>query len=162
MARITVEDCLQQEPNRFALVQLASKRAKQILGGSKPVITDTRGNKAVVTALREIADGKVNFMSAEELEAQKERERTEREAARAASAATVEPGSNGGEAARLRASLFPGLPKLSAVAAAIDDDGDDEGDDIPDDEDDSDDEDEEKDDEGKDKEKSAPAAADED
>ena len=60
MARITVEDCLEKEPNRFSLVALASKRAKELLSGDKPV-TDTRGNKAIVSALREIADGKVRF-----------------------------------------------------------------------------------------------------
>ncbi len=56
MARISVEDCLQRVPNRFALVQLASARTKQLLKGSKPrVQTD---NKEVVLALREIAAGK--------------------------------------------------------------------------------------------------------
>ena len=60
MARITVEDCLENESNRFTLVRLASQRAKQLLTGRHPV-TDTRGNKAVVSALREIADGKVRF-----------------------------------------------------------------------------------------------------
>lgn len=67
MARITVEDCLDQEPNRFALVQLASKRTKQLLQGASPRIGDTRGNKAVVTALREIADGQVRFMTEEDM-----------------------------------------------------------------------------------------------
>ena len=60
MARITVEDCLENEPNRFSLVRLASRRAKQLLSGSQPV-TNTRGNRPVVSALREIADGKVRF-----------------------------------------------------------------------------------------------------
>jgi DNA-directed RNA polymerase subunit omega len=60
MARITVEDCLDKENNRFILVRLAAKRAKQLLSGKTPV-TDTHGNKAVVSALREIADGKVRF-----------------------------------------------------------------------------------------------------
>lgn len=60
MARITVEDCLQNESNRFALVRLAARRAKQLLAGDQPV-TDTRGNRAIVSALREIADGKVRF-----------------------------------------------------------------------------------------------------
>ena len=60
MARITIEDCLQNENNRFSLVRLASRRAKQLLSGSTPV-TETRGNKAIVSALREIADGKVKF-----------------------------------------------------------------------------------------------------
>jgi DNA-directed RNA polymerase subunit omega len=76
MARITVEDCLVQENNRFSLVQLASKRTKQLLQGSTPQTTDRR-NKSVVTALREIADGKVRFMTPEETvqyEAEKARE----------------------------------------------------------------------------------------
>lgn len=60
MARITVEDCLDHESNRFALVRLASRRAKQLLSGQTPV-TDTKGNRAIVSALREIADGKVRF-----------------------------------------------------------------------------------------------------
>ena len=66
MARITVEDCLEKESNRFSLVRLASKRAKQLLQGQTPV-TDTRGNKAIVSALREIATGKVKFRGIEEL-----------------------------------------------------------------------------------------------
>ncbi len=60
MARITVEDCLKCESNRFSLVRLAAKRAKQLLSGATPV-TNTRGNRAVVSALREIASGKVKF-----------------------------------------------------------------------------------------------------
>ena len=60
MARITVEDCLKKEHNRFSLVFLAAKRAKQLLSGQQTV-TDSRGNKAIVTALREIAAGKVKF-----------------------------------------------------------------------------------------------------
>jgi DNA-directed RNA polymerase subunit omega len=60
MARITVEDCLEKEKNRFSLVFLASKRAKELISGKSPVV-DTRGNKAVVSALREIAGGKVKF-----------------------------------------------------------------------------------------------------
>ena len=77
MARITVEDCLREENNRFALVQLASKRTKQLLHGSKSVIEDPRANKAVVTALREIASGRVRFMSAEELAIQEAKEALE-------------------------------------------------------------------------------------
>lgn len=60
MARITIEDCLRNENNRFSLVRLASRRAKQLLSGQSPV-TDTKGNKAIVSALREIASGKVKF-----------------------------------------------------------------------------------------------------
>lgn len=64
MARITVEDCLTHEKNRFSLVRLASRRAKQLLSGQAPV-TDTRGNRAIVSALREIAGGKVRFRKLE-------------------------------------------------------------------------------------------------
>jgi DNA-directed RNA polymerase subunit omega len=60
MARITVEDCLSHVTNRFALVCLASKRAKRILAGDLPVV-ETGDNKAVVSALREIAQGKVRY-----------------------------------------------------------------------------------------------------
>lgn len=61
MARITVEDCLEKVPNRFELVLLAAKRAKQLFGGARPLIeTD---NREIVTALREIAAGKVRKSS---------------------------------------------------------------------------------------------------
>lgn len=89
MARITVEDCLTQENNRFALVQLASKRSKQLLQGSTVQVADRR-NKAVVTALREIADGKVRFMTADEIVANDEQKQRDQEAARAANEAERE------------------------------------------------------------------------
>ncbi len=57
MARITVEDCLQRVSNRFELVILASKRAKQLLSGAKPLVESD--NREVVVALREVAEGKV-------------------------------------------------------------------------------------------------------
>ena len=60
MARITVEDCLEKTPNRFELVLLAAKRAKQLLKGSRPLVETT--NKEIVTSLREIADGKVRML----------------------------------------------------------------------------------------------------
>jgi len=63
MARITVEDCLENVDNRFRLVLLGAKRAKQLLKGSRPLLeTD---NKEVVTALREIAAGKVRLAGGE-------------------------------------------------------------------------------------------------
>ena len=74
MARITVEDCLKKENNRFSLVLLASLRAKQILTGS-PILTDSEGNKAIVASLREIADSKVRFMTTEEVTLQMEEDR---------------------------------------------------------------------------------------
>ena len=60
MARVTVEDCLEKVNNRFALVLLVAKRAKQILRGSDPVVA-RKENKFVVTALREVADGLVRY-----------------------------------------------------------------------------------------------------
>lgn len=60
MARVTVEDCLTQCPNRFALVRLAAKRTKQLMKGSRPQV-DAPGNKPAVIALREIADIKVRL-----------------------------------------------------------------------------------------------------
>lgn len=59
MARVTVEDCLQREENRFALVVLASQRCRQIMKGATPLVPSK--NKAAVTALREIAAGKVHY-----------------------------------------------------------------------------------------------------
>jgi DNA-directed RNA polymerase subunit omega len=57
MARITVEDCLDKVSNRFELVILASIRAKQLFKGAKPLLETE--NLEIVTALREIAAGKV-------------------------------------------------------------------------------------------------------
>jgi len=57
MARVTVEDCLQHVENRFALVIMTIKRAREIYNGS-PVLVRSK-NKEIVTALREIAAGKV-------------------------------------------------------------------------------------------------------
>lgn len=59
MARVTIEDCLEKIENKFALSIAAMKRAKQIVGGAKPLSSET-DNKHVVTALREIAEEKVN------------------------------------------------------------------------------------------------------
>jgi DNA-directed RNA polymerase subunit omega len=58
MARITVEDCIEKVDNRFSLVLLAAKRARQLMKGSKFLLPAT-DNKYVVNALREIAAGKV-------------------------------------------------------------------------------------------------------
>jgi DNA-directed RNA polymerase subunit omega len=59
MARITVEDCLERVPNRFELVLLAARRAKQLLKGARPLADSD--NKEVVTSLREIAADKVRL-----------------------------------------------------------------------------------------------------
>jgi DNA-directed RNA polymerase subunit omega len=59
MARVTVEDCLEKEENRFALVVLASRRTRQLMKGSDQLVRCN--NKPLVSALREIAAGKVHF-----------------------------------------------------------------------------------------------------
>ncbi len=59
MARVTVEDCLEKVPNRFALVILASERARQISRGAMPLVECD--NKPAVTSLREIALGEVGW-----------------------------------------------------------------------------------------------------
>lgn len=59
MARITVEDCLEKVPNRFELSLLAARRAKMLIKGARPLVEST--NKEVVTALREIAAGRVSL-----------------------------------------------------------------------------------------------------
>jgi DNA-directed RNA polymerase subunit omega len=57
MARITVEDCLKNVENRFALIHLAAKRVRQLRKGAEPLVNAK--NKDVVIALREIAAGKI-------------------------------------------------------------------------------------------------------
>lgn len=60
MARVTVEDCLEKVENRFQLVILAAKRVKQLYKGAQP-LTESKNNRQVVTALREIAAGKIGY-----------------------------------------------------------------------------------------------------
>jgi len=60
MARVTVEDCLEHVENRFQLVLVAAKRARQLAHGETPLV-DWDNDKAPVVALREIADGFVDM-----------------------------------------------------------------------------------------------------
>ena len=60
MARVTVEDCLVELDNRFALVLLATGRTRQLMKGSRALV-DQQKNKEPVLALREIAIGRVRF-----------------------------------------------------------------------------------------------------
>ena len=61
MARVTVEDCLEKVPNRFALVLLVAKRAKQLLKGATPSQYSRDENKYIVNSLREVSGGSVYF-----------------------------------------------------------------------------------------------------
>jgi len=58
MARVTIEDCLENIDNRFALVLIATKRARQLKDGAEPLVQHPK-NKEPVVALREIASRKV-------------------------------------------------------------------------------------------------------
>ena len=60
MARITVEDCLEKVDNRFELVMMASKRARQLQSGGKDPLVPEDNDKPTVIALREIAEGLVD------------------------------------------------------------------------------------------------------
>ena len=66
MARVTVEDCLDHVDNRFELVMVASKRARQLAIGGKEPKLDWENDKPTVMALREIADGLVTALTVEE------------------------------------------------------------------------------------------------
>jgi len=59
MARVTVEDCLEHEENRFALVVIASRRTRQLMKGAPALVASK--NRPAVTALREIAAQKVYY-----------------------------------------------------------------------------------------------------
>jgi DNA-directed RNA polymerase subunit omega len=73
-ARITVEDCLEHVENRFDLVLLASRRARQISRGAEPLVP-AENDKPTVIALREIAENLVNDASMDEMEAKAEIEK---------------------------------------------------------------------------------------
>jgi DNA-directed RNA polymerase subunit omega len=75
MARVTVEDCLENVANRFELVMVASKRARQLATGGKDPLVDEESDKPTVIALREIAEGLVTadiLTREEELDAEDE------------------------------------------------------------------------------------------
>ncbi len=90
MARITVEDCLSVVDNRFELVLMASKRARQLAKGVEPTIDNSESqDKPTVLALREIAARKIDSKMIDEVE-KSERERAEREALEWAAAEVVD------------------------------------------------------------------------
>ncbi|HCH33527.1 MAG TPA: DNA-directed RNA polymerase subunit omega [Oceanospirillaceae bacterium] len=60
MARVTVEDCLENVDNRFELIMVSSKRARQLATGGKEAHIEWENDKCTVVALREIADGFIN------------------------------------------------------------------------------------------------------
>ena len=60
MARVTVEDCLENVANRFELVMVSSKRARQLANEGKEALVPLENDKPTVVALREIAEGHIN------------------------------------------------------------------------------------------------------
>ncbi len=78
MARVTVEDCLENVANRFELVMVASKRARQLATGGKDPMVQEESDKPTVIALREIAAGLVtNEILRREIEMEAEEELAE-------------------------------------------------------------------------------------
>jgi DNA-directed RNA polymerase subunit omega len=73
MARITVEDCLDNVENRFELVLVAAKRTRQLMLGADPLVPEDR-DKLTVIALREIAEGMITRSILEEQEIDLEKE----------------------------------------------------------------------------------------
>ncbi len=68
MARITVEDCLEKVYNRFELVMIAGKRARQLATGGKEPLVPWENDKPTVVALREIAAGLIDRNILDEVE----------------------------------------------------------------------------------------------
>ncbi len=76
MARVTVEDCLENVDNRFELVRLAARRARQLAQGKDPLV-DPENDKPTVIALREIAEGLIDEQILDEAEAAEKQKFTE-------------------------------------------------------------------------------------
>lgn len=72
MARVTVEDCLKNVKNRFELVIVAAKRARQLMRGKEPKV-EWDNDKPTVVALREIAAGYTNINNVSTFDTQEER-----------------------------------------------------------------------------------------
>ena len=83
MARVTVEDCLENVESRFELVLLASKRARQLVSG-KEAMVEWENDKATVVALREIGEGKVTTQILDDMATEEKRAREAAEAEAAA------------------------------------------------------------------------------
>ncbi len=92
MARVTVEDCIRYYPNRFELVLLASRRARQLLKGMPPVAGEDETHKPVVQALKEMGEGHITWDAVFDLDAR------ERERLNAAASAEEDAGGDEAEA----------------------------------------------------------------
>ena len=90
MARITVEDCLDNVENLFDLVIVASKRARKLANGAEPLV-EWENDKPTVVALREIAEGLITPEILEEIEQPEEDLLTSEEAERLLAEAPLAP-----------------------------------------------------------------------
>ncbi|MDQ6993953.1 MAG: DNA-directed RNA polymerase subunit omega [Mariprofundus sp.] len=76
MARVTVEDCIRYFPNRFEMVLLASRRARQLQDGL-PALMDVEGDKPTVNALREMGEGFISWEVLYDQESQQRRKQAD-------------------------------------------------------------------------------------
>jgi DNA-directed RNA polymerase subunit omega len=90
MARITVEDCLENVENLFELVIVASKRARRLANGAEPLV-DWENDKPTVVALREIAAGLINQEILDDIDQPEEDLLTSEEAERLLSESPLPP-----------------------------------------------------------------------
>ncbi|GAA4893941.1 DNA-directed RNA polymerase subunit omega [Ferrimonas pelagia] len=89
MARVTVEDAVDKIGNRFDLILVAARRARQLSVQGKEALVDEENDKSTVIALREIEQGLINSTTLDEQERQAEREK---EAAELAAVAAIAEG----------------------------------------------------------------------
>lgn len=129
MARVTVEDCLEQVENRFALVLIAAQRTRQIIKGAPTLLEIRAENKEAVVALREVAAGLIPY----EIEAAPSQEELE-EAVKVLSSAEPEEADLGPTTSQLFAGLLdnlegpaPGSPASQTTEPAEDEDEDEDG-----------------------------------
>ena len=130
MARVTVEDCLENVKNRFKLVLISSKRARQIANGAEPLVA-VENDKPTVVALREIAEGLIDaaildetvvesaeWTSEEEVSAELEAAGLLQDGEEAATATATE--SDSGDSESVEASSEDGeIDVAAALAAAL-------------------------------------------
>jgi len=81
MARITIEDCMDHVENRFELVLVAAKRARQVAHGGAALVPE-EGDKPTVIALREIATGQIDETRVKDLQLELDAARAAAEAER--------------------------------------------------------------------------------
>lgn len=91
MARVTVEDAVEQVGNRFDLILMASRRARQIATGGKEPLVELENDKPTVVALREIEKG---LITTQVMDTTERHEQIEQESAELAAVAAIAGGNN--------------------------------------------------------------------